>query len=67
MIAGLSAREHVPHSIGYVNYIAGLTMVVSGTYTAKWAAAKVHTINQVVLIRVITVVIVIAAVGLFIK
>lgn len=67
MVAGLSAREHVPHSIGYVNYIAGLTMVVSGTYTAKWAAAKVHTINQVVLIRVITVVIVIAAVGLFIK
>jgi uncharacterized membrane protein YfcA len=67
MIAGMNAPEHVPHSIGYVNYVAGLTMVVSGTYTAKWAAAKVHTINQRVLMRIVTVVIVIAAVGLFIK
>ena len=67
MIAGLSSPERLPHSIGYVNYIAGLTMVVSGTVTAKWAAAKVHTINQVVLTRIVMVVIIVAAVGLFIK
>jgi uncharacterized protein len=66
-IAGLSASEHVPYSIGYVNYIAGISMAASGTYTARWAAGKVHTMNQVVLIRIITVVIIVAAVGMFLK
>jgi uncharacterized membrane protein YfcA len=67
IIAGLSASQHVPYSIGYVNYIAGIVMAVSGAYTARWAAGKVYTINQTVLLRIITVVIVIAAVGLFLK
>ncbi len=67
MIAGISAPVRLPHSIGYVNYVAGLTMVASGTVTAKWAAAKVHTMNQVVLARIVMVVIIVAAVGLFIK
>ncbi len=66
-IAGLSASEHIPHSIGYVNYVAGGIMALSGSFAARWAAAKVHTINQVVLMRIITVIIVAAAVGLFLK
>jgi len=66
-VAGLSAAEHVPYSIGYVNYLAGGIMAVSGTYSARWAAGKVHTVNQVVLIRIVTVIIVVAAVGLFVK
>ena len=66
-IAGLSASEHIPHSVGYVNYVAGGIMALSGSFAARWAAAKVHTINQVVLMRIITVIIVAAAVGLFLK
>lgn len=67
LIAGLSAAEHVPHSIGYVNYVAGGIMAVSGSFAARWAAAKVHTINQVILMRIITVIIIAAAIGLFIE
>ncbi len=67
LIAGLSASDHVPYSIGYVNYIAGIAMALSGAYSARWAAGKVHTMNQVVLLRIITVVIIVAAVGMFLK
>jgi uncharacterized protein len=66
-IAGLSAPEQIPYSIGYVNYVAGGVMVLSGTYTARWAAAKVHTINQVILMRIVTAIIIVAAVGMFLK
>lgn len=67
LIAGLSATEHVPYSIGYVNYVAGGVMALSGSFAARWAAGKVHTINQVILMRIITVIIIAAAVGLFIE
>ncbi len=66
-VAGAKAPDHVPYSIGYVNYVAGIIMAVSGTYSAKWAALKVHSMNQALLMRIVTVVIIIAAVGLFIK
>ncbi len=66
-VAGLSAPEHLPYSIGYVNYIAGGAMAVSGAFSARWAAGKVHTMNQTVLVRIITVVIVVAAIGMFVE
>lgn len=66
-VAGLSVPEHLPYSIGYVNYIAGGAMAVSGAFSARWAAGKVHTMNQTVLVRIITIVIVVAAIGMFVE
>jgi uncharacterized membrane protein YfcA len=67
IVAGLRASDHVPYSVGYVNYVAGIVMAVSGTLSARWAAHKVHSMNQTLLIRIVTVVVIVAAVGLFIE
>jgi uncharacterized membrane protein YfcA len=64
LVAGLGTPEAVPYSIGYVNYVAGITMALGGTYASGWAARRVHSIRQSILVRIVAVVVVIAAVGL---
>ena len=64
---GLDAESVLPGSIGYVNYMAGIPMAVSGIVVTRWAAARAHMINHEKLRRVLLVVLVIAALLMVIK
>jgi len=64
---GWGKSDLLPHSIGYVNYAAGLAMAFSGIIVARWAAKKVQHVRHRNLTKVLAVVMVIAAVGLLVK
>ncbi|MBN1571905.1 MAG: sulfite exporter TauE/SafE family protein [Deltaproteobacteria bacterium] len=63
---GLGVEGLPPFSLGYVNYAAAVSMIISGTLASRWAAKRIHKVDHAKLFKIITVVIIVAAVVMLI-
>lgn len=61
LVHGLGVEDLPPFSVGYVNYAAAISMIISGIIVSRWAAARIHKVDHEKLFKVITVVIIVAA------
>lgn len=59
---GMGVEGLPPFSFGYVNYAAAITMIISGTLVSRWAAIRIHKVDHNKLFRIITVIVIVAAV-----
>ncbi len=59
---GLGVPNLPPFSIGYINYAAAITMILTGSVVSRWAAGKVETFNQEKFLRFLAIVILLMAV-----
>ena len=57
LIHGLGVPNLPPFSIGYVNYAAAISMILTGSVVSRWAAGRVHEFNHEKFVRYLAVVI----------
>ncbi len=62
LIHGLGVPNLPPFSIGYVNYAAAISMILTGSVVSRWAAVRVHKFNHEKFARYLAVVIFVMAV-----
>ena len=62
LVHGLGVPNLPPFSIGYVNYAAAITMILTGSVVSRWAAGRVHKFNHEKFVRFLAAVIIVMAV-----
>ena len=62
LVHGVGVPNLPPFSIGYINYAAAISMVLTGSVVSRWAAGRVHKINHEKFVRYLAIVILVMAV-----